>query len=70
MFDFLFLSQSFKANICFLSTVTSSSYLRRFSNNTLSDLGSFEIPSNPFFSADFKLKYLKSFPDELRVSSD
>ena len=63
-------TMSFKASIWFLSTVTSSSYLRRFSNNTLRDLGSFDIPSNPFFSAVFKLKYLKSFPDELRVSSD
>ena len=41
-----------------LSTVTSSSYLRRFSNNTLSDFGNFDIPSKPFFSAIFKLKYL------------
>ena len=41
-----------------LSTVTLSSYLRRFSNNTLSDLGSFDVPSSPFFSAVFKLKYL------------
>ena len=36
----------------------SSSYLSKFSNKTLRDFGSFEIPSKPFFSAFFKLKIL------------
>ena len=41
-----------------LSTVILSSYLSKFSNKTLRDFGSFEIPSKPFFSAFFKLKIL------------
>ena len=64
------ISHSFKAKICFLSTVISSSYLRRFSNNTLSDFGSLDIPSKPFFSAIFRLKILYSFPEDEIVSSD
>ncbi len=41
-----------------LSTVTLYSYLKRFSNKTLSDFGNLDITSKPFFSAIFKLKYL------------
>ena len=61
---------SFTAKICFLSTVISSSYLRRFSNKTFSDFGSLDTPSKPFFSAIFKLKILYSFPEDEMVSKD
>ena len=68
--DVLFLSQSLIAKICFLSTVKLSSCLSRFSNKTLIDFGSLEIPSNPFFSALFKLKILYFFPEDVMLSKD
>ena len=70
MFDFLFLSHSLIAKICFLSTVISSSNLSRFSNSTFKDFGSFEIPLKPFFSALLRLKILYFFPNDVMVSSD
>ena len=49
----------------FLVTVISSSNLNKFSNNTFNDLGNFEIPSKPFFSAFVKLKNCMIFPEIL-----
>ena len=47
-------NQSFIALICFFVTDRSSSYLSKFSKRTFKDLGNFEIPVKPFFSASIK----------------
>ena len=50
--------------------ITSISLFIDTQNNYLRDFGSLETPSNPLFSAFFKLKILYSFPDDEILSND
>ena len=56
---FHFKANSEKENVsAYFLTDFSSSNLNKFSNKTFIDLGNFEIPVNPFFSASLRLNIL------------
>ena len=58
VFEFFLFNQDLIDKICSFFTDLSSSNLSKFSNKTFIDLGNFEIPSNPFYSASLRLNIL------------